>query len=96
MTSPDRFNVILRYEQDAHALEFWDHFCRKIILKDGTKYFYLSCSEVNTSDPIYLDVVAHPPRADAPHHFKIPHYLVFVISGATEGSNPIGFLQQDA
>ena len=89
----DNYSVLLREDVNASANQFLALLCETLTLPSGETIPFLCCSEIDTTNPHYLAVTAHPPSSSEPWPLLVPHFMVLSIFGPNEGRNPIGFLQ---
>ncbi len=71
--------------------ELLEHFCTRITSRSRADLLHFQCTEIDVSHPQYIGMETFKPGQDHTLPVQIPHWLVFLISGADERA-PIGFL----
>jgi len=87
-----KYSVLLAIEPESAYGAFIQHIASVITVSDGRCLLHLWCSEVNASDPHYLEVVAHKPTNEPGLHYRIPHHQVLMISDPPPPDKQIGFV----
>jgi hypothetical protein len=75
--------------------QFFEGTCSKVTSDNGQYFYYLDCFEIDTTHPIYLNVLALMPETGGNLRLLIPHSLVMVIWKFQKGErvHGIGFLR---
>jgi len=86
MASQERYQVFFRPDLGAALQHFFAPLGKRAPLPDGGTALYLSCTQIDASNPTYLEVTLDgPDDADPQPPLRIPHHLVVAISGPTKG-----------
>jgi hypothetical protein len=89
--SDAKYSVVLRSNIPANEVELLEHFCIRIITKQGDALLHFLCTELDLSNPCYIAMKTFKPKAELTHPVQIPHHYVFLISGSESEPFPIGF-----
>ena len=85
MASQERYQVFFRPDLGAALQHFFGALGKRATLADGGTALYLSCTQIDASNPTYLEVRLDGPETDPHPPLRIPHHLVIAISGPTKG-----------
>ncbi len=83
MASHERYQVFFRPDLGAALQHFFGAFGKRAQLADGGTALYLSCSQIDATNPTYLEVTLDGADAEPQPPLRIPHHLVLAISGPT-------------
>lgn len=83
MASRERYQVFFRPDIGSALQHFFGAFGKRAQLPDGGTALYLSCSQIDTTNPTYLEVTLDDVDSDPQPPLRIPHQLVIAISGPT-------------
>ena len=86
MASQELYQVFFRPDLGAALQHFFGPLGKRAPLPDGGTALYLSCTQIDTSNPTYLEVTLDGSGTDPHPPLRIPHHLVVAISGPTQGS----------
>ena len=81
MASAGIYQVFFRPDIGPALQHFFGAFGKRVNLPDGGNALYLSCSRIDASNAVYLEVTLDGPDAEEEVPLRIPHHLVIAISG---------------
>ena len=89
--SDAKYSVVLRSNIPANEVELLEHFCSRIITKQGDALLHFLCTEIDLSNLCCIAMKTFKLEGKSTHPVQIPHHYVFLISGSEAEPFAIGF-----
>jgi len=84
------YSVVIRSGLPLEETKLLEQFCGKITGENGEFLYQFFCKSINTQHHYYIEMVAFNPGEEGDYCMRIPHSLVFLITGS-EKNKSIGF-----
>lgn len=92
--NPAKFGVVIGIDPSSPYGQLLEILGDRIELSNGQFLLNFWCSQVDATNPIYLEIVAHKQATDAGSRFRIPHQQVCLIADPEIVKRAIGFVAQ--
>ncbi len=86
-------DLLLSVKLDMPHKELFDKLFDKAQAADGKYLYWLRCSHLDMTHPIYLDVTVVRQSTGQSLRYQIPHSMVLLIRAAGPEEKRIGFLE---
>jgi hypothetical protein len=85
-----KYCVLLKAGIPSRELQFFEHFCFKIISPQEEPLLYFRCSEIDVSHHSYIEMKIFHPSSELIWPLMVPHQYILSIDGADDRKS-IGF-----